>query len=124
MKPYEDLPLPFVAIPFVLALMLCVLMLPGCTHQPTQPTVTSGVASLPPQFIPVLQPCMKREQIPKPPATWMRKEYVSLDKLGTSAAADIKEMEAYIVVSQGRMLDCVRTLEEQEAEIKTKEATK
>lgn len=107
-------------IPVVAAITLVVviaLLLAGCQQAPTKPEILGSATALPPQQIPVLVPCMKREQIPTPPATWMRADRTP-DKNGDALEVDLIALKRYIVQSQGRMLDCVQTLEEQMEKLK------
>lgn len=92
-------------------------LLAACQQAPTKPEILGSATALPPQQVPVLVPCMKRDQIPAPPATWMRPDRTP-DKNGDALEVDLKAIDRYIVRSQGRMLDCVQTLEEQMKELK------
>lgn len=116
----EDMPWFFpVSLWGVALLCLAIVLLGGCaTAGEPQPHVVVGSAKAPePQKIPVLMPCLKADQIPKPPATFMRAAQ-SGEKMELAAIADIQSLKIYVVESQGRMLDCVKSLEEQMKEIK------
>ena len=94
-----------------IVLMLALAGCSGLEQRPQEVRVVSGATALPPQKIPVLVPCLTREEIPPPPATWMRATQ-SREKLELAAAADLKELDQYVVKSQSLMWDCVKSLEE------------
>lgn len=98
----------FVFILIVLALAGCA----GMEQKPPEVKVVSGATALPPQKIPVLVPCLSKEEIPTPPPTWMRGTQ-SREKLEMAAAADLKELDQYVVKSQSLMWGCVKSLEEE-----------
>lgn len=110
--PNEDLPWFFPAILWAFFLIGFILMISGCATTAAPPTtVVAHAPALEPQKIPVLIPCLTADQVPKPPASWMKANQ-SREKMEIAAAADLLELDQYIVKSQGRMLDCVKSFEE------------
>lgn len=86
-------------------------LLSGCATAPPQPPIVAHATALEPQRIPVLVPCLKPGQIPKPPATSMRPEQ-SREKAEQAAELDFRELDRYIVQSQSLMWACADALEE------------
>lgn len=97
---------------FTIAVLLVVVwIIVGCaTVQPAPPVIAHATA-LEPIRVPVLVPCLTREQIPTPPATWMRVAKPG-DYNEIAAAIDLKELEDYVVKSQSRMWGCIKSFEE------------
>jgi hypothetical protein len=98
---------------FLVAAILFVVMLAGCATPPAPQTeIVSRAAAPEPIRVPVLLPCLTKEQIPAPPPTWMRAdrsgEYNEL-----AARIDFRELEFYIVQSQSRMWGCVKSFEDE-----------
>lgn len=84
--------------------------LAGCATAPTAPPLMTGATALPPQQVPVLIPCVTREEMPTPPPTYMRREH-SGDKTEIAAAADLAEATAYMVKADSLLRGCVKTFE-------------
>lgn len=83
----------------------------ACATAPAQQPIVAHATALEPQRIPVLVPCLKPGQIPKPPATSMRPEQ-SREKAEQAAELDFRELDRYIVQSQSLMWACADALEE------------
>lgn len=94
--------------------MLALNFMTGCAT-PTAPPSTPIVAratTVEPQLIPVILPCLTREQVPAPPPTWMRAER-SGEYNELAARIDLQELQDYIVRSQSRMWGCVKSFEDE-----------
>lgn len=96
-------------LPAIAALIL--LLMFGCATTATTPTpIVARATTVEPIRVPVLVPCLTAEQVPKPPASWMRVGK-SGDYNETAAAIDLKEADEYMVRSQSRMWGCVKSFE-------------
>jgi hypothetical protein len=94
-------------------LILTALLVAGCaTSTPPPPKVVSGVTTVEPIRIPVLVPCLTRDQIPPPPATWMNPAASGWHN-ELAARIDLKQFDEYLVRSQTLMWSCVKSLEEE-----------
>lgn len=96
----------------IVLIVLALALLAGCATPTAPPTeIVARATTVEPIRIPVVTPCLTKDQIPAPPPTWMRAdrggEYNEL-----AARVDLKSMEDYIVQSQSRMWGCVRGFEE------------
>jgi len=91
--------------------LLLLLLLAGCATAPTPTPVVAHAVTVEPIRIPVPVPCLTADQIPAPPATFMR-----VDKPGDyneiAAAIDLKQADEYVVRSQSLMWGCVKANEE------------
>jgi hypothetical protein len=96
----------------VVLFMILFALLTGCaTSTPPPPKVVAGVTTVEPIKVPVLVPCLTREQIPSPPASYMHPSRSGWHNQ-VAAEADLRQLDEYVVRSQSLMHGCAKALEE------------
>lgn len=95
---------------FILAVTLFLVSCAGVETKKTEIVARAPVGEV--QRIPVSVPCLTKEQIPKPPATWMNPARTGWQN-EVAAAIDLKEADEYMVRSQSLMWGCVKSFEEE-----------
>lgn len=97
----------------VVLLMILFAVLTGCaTSTPPPPKVVAGTIAVEPIKVPVLVPCLTREQIPPPPASYMHPSRSGWHNQ-VAAEADLRALDEYVVRSQSLMHGCAKALEEE-----------
>lgn len=90
-----------------------ILLLTGCaTSTPPPSKIVAGVTTEKPQLVPVLVPCLTRDQIPPPPASYMHPSRSGWHNQ-VAAEADLRRLDEYVVRSQSLMHGCAKALEEE-----------
>lgn len=97
--------------------LVVIVLLAGCAQAPSQPVLVDHTVTLPPQRIPVITPCLKREDVPPPPPSYMLPgARQDPEKREIAAAIDLKSADEYVVKTQSIMWGCVEMLEATEKE--------
>lgn len=95
----------------VVAFMVLFLLLTGCvTTNPPPPKVVAGTVAVEPIKVPVLVPCLTRDQIPPPPASYMHPSRSGWHNQ-VAAEADLRKLDEYVVRTQTIMHGCAKALE-------------
>lgn len=89
--------------------VLVALLLSGCATAVPQPTVTSGVREVEVR-VPVLQPCVFVDEVPKIPGTWMTQAQ-SKDQRRAAKVADDADAVAYILRADSLLRGCAKPRE-------------
>ncbi len=82
------------------------LMLAGCATATPQSSVVSGIKTEIVK-VPVLQPCVFEDEVPKVPGTWMR-EAQSKEQRRSAVLADVKELEDYVTRADSLLRGCAK----------------